>query len=80
MELLKQIEDLDKKISSLRSDLIQIIGQINRMVNTNNAKTRVSEYNGLKQKYYETNQQVEQLNGEKKELEAKLQSLRQQAA
>ncbi len=79
MEALKQINNIEIKINSLRLELISIIADINRMVSTNNAKTRVNEYNALKKKYYDTNQEVELLNAEKNKLAA-LSAAEKQAA
>lgn len=76
MEPLKQINSLDMQINTLRLELIRIIADINRMVSTNNVKTRQKEYSGLKQKYYETQQQIEDLNAEKNRILA----AKQQAA
>jgi hypothetical protein len=70
MEPLKQINNLDIKINSLRLELIRIIADINRMVSTNNAKTRANEYNALKKKYYDTNQEIESLSAEKTKIQA----------
>jgi len=69
MEPLKQINNIDIRINSLRLELIKIIADINNMVRTNNAKTRQKEYDALKSKYYETNQLVEALNEEKKRIQ-----------
>ena len=80
MEPLKQINNLDIKINSLRLELIRIIADINRMVSTNNVKARAAEYDALKKKYYDTNQEMELLSTEKKQLQLAASSERQQAA
>ena len=79
MEPLKQINSIEIKINSLRLELIKIIAEINRMVSTNNAKTRATEYNALKQKYYDTNKLVEDLTSEKNKLQAALNTDKQAA-
>jgi hypothetical protein len=80
MEPLKQINTLDIKINTLRLDLIKIIADINRMVSTNNVKARAAEYDALKKKYYDTNQEMEKLSAEKKQIQLTGATERQQAA